>query len=71
MSPARRYRKAVHQRKQDLRRMVANRLITEGEAAQVLQMYRLQKFVSINEAEKQRWCHNIGGICIYGEKQHE
>jgi hypothetical protein len=35
--------------------MIAKRIITEGEAAQVLQMYWLQKFVSINETKAQAW----------------
>jgi len=44
MSLARRHRKAVHQRKQDLRRMVANRLVTELEATQILELYRIKQF---------------------------
>lgn len=47
-SPNRRLRSAVNNRKLDLRRMVQRRLITEGEAAEILQMYWLQKFVRIN-----------------------
>ncbi len=43
MSPARRLRKAVHQRRQDLRRMIANRLVTELEAKYILAMYKAQK----------------------------
>ena len=54
-SPSRRLRSAVFNRKRDLRRMIAKRIITEGEAAQVLQMYWLQKFVSINETKAQAW----------------
>jgi hypothetical protein len=43
-SPNRRLRAAVYQRRRDLRRLVERRVITEGEASQILQMYRLKKF---------------------------
>ena len=53
-SPNRRLRSAVNNRKRDLRRMVQRRLITEGEASEILQMYWLQKFVSTNETKARR-----------------
>jgi hypothetical protein len=44
-SPRRRVRSAVNNRRRDLRRMVAKRLITKQEADYILQSYRINKFL--------------------------
>jgi hypothetical protein len=44
-SPARRVRSAVNNRRRDLRRMVAKRIITQEEAKYILGSYQIYKFL--------------------------